>query len=129
MEYFNSISVSETKKISQDVTSADTELNIMIYFSVCLGWSLMALSRTGDIIGVILNHILHKDDVDKDDDHLCNKNMKFKDIMMLMGKIRREAKVFVRYPNVNRIMEIKVVSVNDAYRNQGVWKALVNKTK
>lgn len=95
----------------------------------------MAISQTGDIMGVILNNIMHKDDVeeeeddDSDDDEACNENSKFKSIMVLLNKIKQEADVFAQYPNVNRIMDIKIVTVNEEYRGQGVCKALVDKTK
>lgn len=91
----------------------------------------MAVSQTGDIMGVILNNIMRRVDVinEDDDDDSCNENSKFKDIVALLDKIKREADVFVQYPNVDRILEIKIVTVNDAYRGQGVCKALVDKTK
>lgn len=91
----------------------------------------MAVSQTGDIMGVILNNIMHRDDVeqDNDDDETCNEKSKFKDIVVLLDKIKREVDMFAHYPSVNRIMDIKIVAVNEAYRGQGVCKALVDKTK
>jgi len=91
----------------------------------------MAVSQTGDIMGVILNNIMHRDDEEEDeeDDETCNDNLKFKDIVVLLDKIKREADVFAQYKNVNRILEIKIVTVNEAYRGQGVCKALIDKTK
>lgn len=91
----------------------------------------MAVSQTGDIMGVILNNIMRRDDVEEEDndDESCNENLKFKDIVELLNKIKREADVFAQYPNVDRILEIKIVTVNEAYRGQGVCKALVDKTK
>jgi len=97
----------------------------------------MAISQTGDIIGVILNSIMHRDDVEEDEEEeedddnngTCNENSKFKDILVLLNKIRREADVFAQYPNVNHILDIKIVTVNDEYRGQGVCKALIDKTK
>lgn len=91
----------------------------------------MAVSQTGDIMGVILNNIMRRDDIeeDEDDDESCNENLKFKEIVVLLNKIKREAGVFAQYPNVDRILEIKIVTVNEAYRGQGVCKALVDKTK
>lgn len=100
----------------------------MIFF---LGMTFMAVSQTGDIMGVILNNIMRRDDVEEEDDadESCNENLKFKDIVVLLNKIKREADVFAQYPNVDRILEIKIVTVNEAYRGQGVCKALVDKTK
>lgn len=95
------------------------------------GMTFMAVSKTGDIMGVILNTVMLRDDAgeEEDDDETCNKNLKFKDIVDLLDKIKREADVFAQYPNVNRILEIKIVTVNDAYRGQGVCKALIDRTK
>ncbi|KAF0759514.1 dopamine N-acetyltransferase isoform X1 [Aphis craccivora] len=95
------------------------------------GMTFMAVSQTGDIMGVILNNIMHRDDEEEDeeDDETCNENLKFKDIVVLLDKIKREADVFAQYKNVNRILEIKIVTVNEAYRGQGVCKALIDKTK
>lgn len=90
----------------------------------------MAVSQTGDIMGIILNNIMLRDDVEEnEDDENCNESSKFKDIVVLLDKIKREADVFSQYPSADRIMDIKIVTVNDAYRGQGVCKALVDKTK
>jgi predicted GNAT family acetyltransferase len=93
----------------------------------------MAVSQAGDIMGVILNNIMHRNEEEEeeedDEDDNCNDNLKFKEIVVLLDKIKKEADVFEQYPNVNRILEIKIVTVNEAYRGQGVCKALVDKTK
>lgn len=91
----------------------------------------MAMSQTGDIMGVILNSVMLRDTTEEedDDDETCNENLKFKNIVVLLDKIKREADVFAQYPNVDRILEIKIVTVNDAYRGQGVCKALIDRTK
>ncbi|XP_025423942.1 dopamine N-acetyltransferase-like isoform X2 [Sipha flava] len=97
------------------------------------GMTFMAVSQAGDIMGVILNNIMHRNEEEEeeedDEDDNCNDNLKFKEIVVLLDKIKKEADVFEQYPNVNRILEIKIVTVNEAYRGQGVCKALVDKTK
>ncbi|XP_050540395.1 uncharacterized protein LOC126905042 [Daktulosphaira vitifoliae] len=96
------------------------------------GLTLMAVSQSGDIMGVILNNIMRREDCkingneNGDETENCSK---FKDIVVLLDKIKGEANLFTRYPNVNRVMEIKIVAVNEVYRGQGVCKALVDKTK
>lgn len=91
----------------------------------------MAVSQTGDIMGIILNTMMNRDDVEEtnDEDETNIKKLRFNDIVVLLDKIKREADVFAHYPHVDRIMEIKIVAVNEAYRGQGVCKALVDKTK
>lgn len=90
----------------------------------------MAVSQTGDIMGIILNTMMKRDEEENDDEDEANiKNLRFNDIVVLLDKIKREADVFGQYPRVDRIMEIKIVAVNEAYRGQGVCKALIDKTK
>lgn len=103
-----------------------------MYILFYSGMTFMAVSQTGDIMGVILNNIMHRDEEEEEEDNkddTCNHNLKFKEIVVLLDKIKKEADVFAQYPNVNRILEIKIVTVNEAYRGQGVCKALVDKTK
>lgn len=91
----------------------------------------MAVSQTGDVMGIILNTMLKRDDPEEndDEDEADTKNLRFNDIVVLLDKIKREADVFAQYPRVDRIMEIKIVAVSEAYRSQGVCKALIDKTK
>lgn len=92
----------------------------------------MAVSQTGDIMGMILNTMLKRDDDEEennDEDEVGTKNLRFNDIVVLLDKIKQEANVFAQYPSVDRIMEIKIVAVNEAYRGRGVCKALIDKTK
>lgn len=88
-----------------------------------------AISLSGELIGVVLNDVTSKydreenDTTDKDPDHT-----KFHDITTLLDKVEREADVFSKYPDVDRIMDIKIISVDESFRGQGVCKALIDKT-
>lgn len=55
-------------------------------------------------------------------------NTKFNDITTLLDKVEREADVFTKFPNIDRIMDIKIISVDESFRSQGVCKALIDKT-
>lgn len=63
------------------------------------------------------------DDSDPED------SVKFKKFMTLFQKVGQESDVFKMYPTLNRVMDIKIVAVNEAFRGQGVCKALFDKTK
>jgi len=50
-----------------------------------------------------------------------DKSSKFNDIMVNLDKAERDTDVFGKYPNIDRIMELKIITVNyEAYRGQGV---------
>lgn len=81
-------------------------------------------------MGVILSSITCRNDCqknDQDEEELAD-NTKFNDITTLLDKVERETNVFGKYPNVNRIMDIKIISVDESFRGQGVCKALIDKT-
>lgn len=82
-------------------------------------------------MGVILSSITCRNDCQKnskDEEEKPADNTKFKDISTLLDKVEQETNVFEKYPNVNRIMDIKIISVDESFRGQGVCKALINKT-
>lgn len=115
------------------------ELGISIYHSfIChkilcflyLGLSFMAISESNEVMGVILNDKSCRDTIKKYDvDESSDESSKFNNIMVLLDKIQKEVDVYEKYPNVDRIMHIKIISVNDAYREQGICKSFVTKTK
>lgn len=85
-------------------------------------------------MGVIINDIMSRDN--KEVQQICNdvsdedqgNNIKFKKFMTLFQKIENESDVLGKFPDVNRIMEIKIVAVNEIFRGQGLCKALFEKT-
>ncbi|XP_015379972.1 PREDICTED: uncharacterized protein LOC107173797 [Diuraphis noxia] len=91
--------------------------------------SLMAIStQTGEMMGAALNSTVCRSDEKKQ----CgdeNKSSKFNDILVILDKAGREIDIFGKYPNVDRIMKINIITVNEVYRGLGVCKALVNKSK
>lgn len=90
----------------------------------------MAVSDSGELMGVILNDIICRDNMEKtSSNHKYNGGSKYNDIMTLLNKVQQEVDVFGKYTNVHRIMRLLIISVNEAYRGQGVCKALITKTK
>lgn len=98
---------------------------------IYLGLTFKAISSNGDLLGVILNDIILRDDTELEN---CNeenqeKCVKFKEFMNIFQKVKQESDVFRKYPDINRIMDIKIVAVDEAFRGQGVCKALFEKSK
>lgn len=55
-------------------------------------------------------------------------DIKFNLITTFLDKVEQEVDIFNKYPNIDRIMDIKIISVDESYRGQGICKALINKT-
>lgn len=91
----------------------------------------MAVStETGELMGASLNNAMFRgneiQEVGEENNEKCSK---YNDIMGLLDKAERDTDIFGKYPNIDRIMELKIITVNEAYRGQGICKALVNKSK
>jgi arylalkylamine N-acetyltransferase len=98
-----------------------------------LGLTFKAVSSDGDLIGVITNEIIDRNNETRSN---CTSNnedqegsLKFNEFMKLFQKIEQESNMFERYTDVNRVMDIKAVAVNEKFRGQGVCKALFYKCK
>ncbi|CAH1390089.1 unnamed protein product [Nezara viridula] len=91
------------------------------------GFSLKAVSPSGEIIGVCLNGVVKRSDVDEEEME-CN-NAKFRKIQELLDKVYTEADIFGRFPDVEKFLDIRVASVDEAYRGRGIAKALFDETR
>jgi len=88
------------------------------------------VSPNGDLVGVVLNNLTSRVDGGKNNESKedTKDNTKFNNITAFLDKVEREADVFKKYPNVDRVMDIKIISVDESFRGQGVCKALIDKT-
>ncbi|XP_026816934.1 dopamine N-acetyltransferase-like [Rhopalosiphum maidis] len=95
------------------------------------GISFMAVStETGEMIGVSLDNTMCRgNEINEIVEENNDKSSKFNDIMVLLDKAKRDTDIFGKYPNIDRIMDLKIITVNEAYRGQGVCKALIDKSK
>jgi len=93
------------------------------------GISIMAVSKTGDIMGVRLNRLKYRDDADSFSYQNSDNTPKYNEWMNINDRVWREVDVFGRYSNVNRLLELKCVAVKQEYRDQGICKALYSKTR
>ncbi|KAE9537435.1 hypothetical protein AGLY_006458 [Aphis glycines] len=100
-----------------------------IYFY--LGVSFMAVStETGEMMGATLNSTACRGDKIKQySDKNNDRSIKYNELMIFLDKAGRDTDFFGQYQNIDRIMKLEIITVNEAYRGQGVCKALVNKSK
>lgn len=101
-----------------------------IWATKCLkeGSSFKALNTAGEMIGIIINAELSKTKSDEaDDDCECN-HPQFAKILHMMDYAEGQIDLFGHYPQYDRAMDAKIMSVNDAYRGAGICKALTKRT-
>ncbi|KAH0821750.1 hypothetical protein GEV33_001041 [Tenebrio molitor] len=91
------------------------------------GINLKAVSN-GKIIGVCLNGILERGYVDEIEEVNCN-DKKFAKILKLLDHVAVESKIFSHFPDVDKAMTVKILSVDSSLRGRGIAKDLMNRTR
>jgi len=91
----------------------------------------MAVSvETGEMMGASPNTTLcRNNEIKKYSHENKDKSSKFNDIKVFLDKAEQDIDVFGQYPNIDHIMELSIITVKEAYRRQGVCKALIDKSK
>lgn len=112
--------VSEEKPVCQD-------LEDFCIHDLHNGLNLKAV-YDGKIIGVSLNSLLEKGYLDEEDDFKVTDPI-FSKIYSLLGQVGQDSNVFARFPDCDKAMTVKIISVNRAFRGQGIAKELMNKTR
>jgi len=56
-------------------------------------------------------------------------NPKFRKILQLLATLERRSDVFGKFPDVTRLLEIRIVAVDGAWRGKGIATALLERTE
>ncbi|KAK4886860.1 hypothetical protein RN001_003131 [Aquatica leii] len=89
------------------------------------GLSVMALdAKTGEIAGVALNGISHRGEVEEELKEVnASDNREYRLIFGLLHNVNHELNLFETY-NVDKIFELRILSVGSKYRGRGLAKEL-----
>ncbi|XP_067011556.2 arylalkylamine N-acetyltransferase 1 isoform X2 [Anabrus simplex] len=118
------------KLLGEDGKDMCPELDSFCLKSLEEPYSLAAVSPSGELIGVCLNGVHepgHMDQIEANAD-ACP-NSKFRKILKLLATVEKRADLFNRFPDVDKLMEVRVLSVDGAHRGRGIATALLNKTR
>lgn len=91
------------------------------------GVNLKAVSNE-KLIGVCLNGILTRGYVDEIEEANCE-DKKFEKILRLLDHVAVESKIFSHFPDVDKAMCVKILSVDSSQRGRGIAKDLMNRTR
>ncbi|KAL1505550.1 hypothetical protein ABEB36_005092 [Hypothenemus hampei] len=89
------------------------------------GLSIMAIDKKTDkIAGVALNGISRKGETEKSIEEMKNiDNLQYRRIFGLLNDVNLELDLFTKY-NVDKIFEVRILSVDSSYRGKGIAKEL-----
>lgn len=92
------------------------------------GRSFKAINPAGEIIGVIINGLIRRD---ADPNAVAEppvRHDKFATILRLMAYVDTQFDLFQHFPQYDRALDAKIITVNDTYRGAGIAKALTQYT-
>ncbi|XP_055676530.1 arylalkylamine N-acetyltransferase 1 isoform X1 [Lutzomyia longipalpis] len=92
--------------------------------------SFKALNSKNEIVGVFLNGLIHKPKEGEEPVKLADgcEHKKFRKIMGLMDFIDEKFNIFNLYPDIDVILDGKILSVDTKYRGMGISVELTNCT-
>lgn len=82
----------------------------------------------GRIVGVCLNGILERGYIDHLEPIQCNSE-KFSKVLTLLDYVAVKSNVFQHFPDCDKAMTVKIVSVNSECRGRGIARELMSKTR
>jgi hypothetical protein len=89
----------------------------------------MAVSAGGRVVGVVLNGSQepgHLEEMEECAD-TCP-HPRFRKILQLLAAVDRRSDVFGKCPDVDKLVEVRILSVDSAMRGRGIAKALIEKS-
>lgn len=99
-----------------------------------VGCSVKAVSSDGRLLGVRLNGLLTRAEYSEEpadsqqEVEECT-HPRFRKILRLLKRVYWESNVFTRFPEAQRVLEIRITSVDEAYRCLGIAQAFTERTK
>ncbi|KAF5282073.1 hypothetical protein FQA39_LY00598 [Lamprigera yunnana] len=127
--FFKDEPLNVTIKLIENESSRCYELEEYSLKCIKDGISLMATTPSGKVIGVCLNGILKIDEPEEDEKECLNP--KFKKILELLNYCGQEGTnaLLEKYPKVKKMLFVKILSTDKAWRGQGVARELLEKTR
>nr|CAD7442250.1 unnamed protein product [Timema bartmani] len=111
-------------KSQQPASGAEDALNPLA------GLSLGAFSSSGKLVGVSLNGSNEPGHIPEMEAKVVNcTNSKFQKILNLLTCVEKEADVFTRFPDVHKILEVRILAVDEAWGGRGIGTKLLDMSR
>jgi GNAT superfamily N-acetyltransferase len=89
----------------------------------------MAVSASGKVIGVALNGSQEPGHLEEMEAYADScPHPRFRKILQLLAAVDRASDVFGKFPDVDKLVEVRILSVDSAVRGRGIAKVLLEKS-
>lgn len=120
----------EPLNIAVGISSANRCRELEDYCTMPLsqGVSLAAVNDQNQILGLTINSVIYKREASSggasEDEDECP-NPQFKIILSFLKWLEKKCDIFSKFPNINKFLDLSIISVDPNCRGQGLAKKLV----
>ncbi|XP_032518102.1 arylalkylamine N-acetyltransferase 1-like isoform X1 [Danaus plexippus] len=98
--------------------------------SLADGASVAAVDENGEFVGMVINGVVRREEVDYTDKSEDCPHPKFKRILKLLGHLDREARIWDKLPlSCHTAVEIRIASTHTDWRGRGLMRVLVEESE
>ncbi|XP_026752553.1 arylalkylamine N-acetyltransferase 1-like [Galleria mellonella] len=109
------------------------ELDEYCTHSLLEGLSFKAIDQDDNIVGVIINGVSPLKEEDNGNDLLSQarrcQNPKFQKILYILARREEVSRLWEKFPQEQRLVEVKVAATDQNWRKRGIMNALVKETE
>ncbi|VVC92355.1 unnamed protein product, partial [Leptidea sinapis] len=89
------------------------------------GVSTAVVDENGEFVGVVINGVVSREEVDYTDKSEECPHPKFKRILKLLSHLDREARIWDKLPaSCKKVMEVRIASTHTSWRGRGLMRVL-----
>ncbi|XP_069359948.1 arylalkylamine N-acetyltransferase 1-like isoform X2 [Maniola hyperantus] len=94
------------------------------------GASIAAVDENGDYVGIVINGVVRREEVDYTDKSDDCPHPKFKRILKLLGHLDREARIWDKLDqSCHTVVEVRIASTHSDWRGRGLMRVLCEETE
>ncbi|CAK1582649.1 unnamed protein product [Parnassius mnemosyne] len=94
------------------------------------GVSVAAVDGNGEFVGLVINGLARREEVDYTDKSEECPHPKFKRILKVLGHLDREARIWDKLPKeCHTVMEVRIASTHSNWRGQGLMRVLCEESE
>ncbi|XP_050677524.1 arylalkylamine N-acetyltransferase 1-like isoform X2 [Leptidea sinapis] len=94
------------------------------------GVSTAVVDENGEFVGVVINGVVSREEVDYTDKSEECPHPKFKRILKLLSHLDREARIWDKLPaSCKKVMEVRIASTHTSWRGRGLMRVLCEESE
>lgn len=122
--------LNQTINLLETPESRCYELEDYAASSLADGVSVAAVDKNGDFVGIVINGLSRRDEVDYTDKSADCPDPKFRVILKFLSDLDRQARIWDKLPlSCHTVLEVRIASTHSDWRGRGLMRALCEESE